>query len=126
MFLFKSKSEKKLEKITKNIMKAHEIVYNDPKRAELVLAMMDSNNVRVDDIMVAEALAILVAYFVNQSIGGLEIGSTQWEEIMAAVILIEFNTRSGLEDMTAGRANELSKRCNVLFADILKKQAGIT
>ena len=123
MGLFKTKKDKKLDKLLENILKAHKIVNENPQRAELVLAIMNSTNVRADDITVAEAHAILVTYYVNGSIGGLT--DTQKEEIWAAIIAVVLNAESDKE-VSSNRAKDLAKRCDILFADILKKQAGLT
>ena len=125
MFFFKSKQERNWEKLKKNIMEAHKMVFNDPKRAELVEAIMGATNVPSDDITLDEALAILVAYHVNWSSGGgFETGSAQWEAFIAFVISIEFNhALQPSEKMSADRAKELAKRCNYLFVNILRKQA---
>jgi len=89
------------------------------------MAIMQSTNTRCDDITVSEAYAILVAYYVNSSVGSFEISSSLWEEVISLVIKIEFDAQSNNE-ISIDRAKELAKRCNILFADILKKQAGLT
>ena len=106
-----------------NIQKAHHIVYENQQRSELVLAIMRSTSTRSDDITLGEAFAILVAYYVNKSTGGLD--GAQKEEVLATVIMTEFYCETGGE-MSTERSQELAKRCDALFADILKKQAGLT
>jgi len=118
MKLFKSKQEKNSKKFIDKIRKARHIAYNNPQRTDLIMSIMQSTNTRSDDITVGEAYAILVAYYT----AGM--ASTQID-ILALIILVEFNAQNEKE-MTTDRSIELAKRCDVLFADILKKQAGLT